>query len=296
MRGRVPSGPRGAGGQAAAVEDETGAGTVEDEHRGADGTDTALPARVLDAVRGGFDNVPDDRGYAKRLMASHEGARHMLTWCERFSADAARRAAVSGMPLVIFGNAGFPRGDQPHHAVLPGTRCAYADGPEAVTSARAEAIAEDGGPVTAQAVTACMTEPGDVMAAVRAAGLAAGPVQVQLGLAPASRVLPGAGVTIARWSRKLRGLPGSQVTILVPLRGYLGLPEVFGDTPMHEAGDAVKWLERAGLEPLLAGTDVRAWGLTRVRGEQAGNLQDWDAGALHADEGTRIVAAAGRVP
>lgn len=248
--------------------------------------DTALPARVLDAVRGGFDNSADDEDFAKQIMAAHEGARQMLRWCNRFSAAAAGYAAGSGLRGVIIGNAGFPAGEQPHHSSRPGTWCAYADGPEAVTAAREDSVSEEDGDVRAVALTACMTEPAEVMHAVEAARLPPGLLQVQLGLSPALRAEPGVRFTVARWAYALRarGLSGSQVTLLVPLGGYLSLPGVFGKPAVHAPGDIPGWFGSAGLELLSPVTDVRAWG------------REWEEESLRVRGDTRIAAVIAVLP
>lgn len=248
--------------------------------------DSADRARVFSVLFGGDDHAPQDEAAAARLEAAYPEATRTLKWCRNFSADAVRQAVAAGIEGVLVTGSGFPAPAPPHQAAGPGTWVAYVDGPKAVTAARVMEIAMNDGPGRTVAVNACATEPRDVLVEIARLKLprGTGRLQVQLGLAPALFAEPGAAEVVARWAPWLPS--GSQLTILVPLDGYAGLPELFGrHVPRHTAGDPEKWLADAGLESLMPVTDVRNWGITPAR-----------AGGYPVGDDTRIVAAAGYVP
>lgn len=255
------------------------------------GFDGARAARVLDVLRGGSNNVLDDRETAARILERWPDARRTLSWADRFSVSAAGAAMAAGMTGVVFGGTGFPRPPAPHRAALaqyaavpgrPATWFAYTDGLPQVMSARATALERDGGAV---ALDCSVFDPPAVMKAVRGAALAAGPVQVHLGLSLAFIDSARAQALVSRWAAELSRGPlslGSRVALLVPLDGYLCPPELADPVPLHKAGDAAAWIEHAGLRLLHPVADVRGW-----------ERQHWDEPAIRLGNATRYVAAVG---
>lgn len=259
-------------------------------------------ARVLDALRGGPENVNSnnsagDRDDAARIRERWPDAQTMIKWADRATAGAAAAAVDLGLAVTVIASAGFPAAGEPmpHRSLAvrgaqqrcretspgaPLTWTAYADRAAEVTRARTAELRPG---ELAAALGVPVTEPSAVMKELAARGIRQGPMQVQLGLTATYLSGTQAGILAHRWAREMP--PGSRLCMMVPLGGYLALPGIVGEVPRHQPADAAAWLEGAGFKLLHPPWDVRSPG----RGE-------WGEAALGVDGETRIVAATGTLP
>lgn len=235
-------------------------------------------AQIADELRGGTNGFRADRRLAARIEEMWPAARRMLAWQDRFLARAAAEAVTAGTTAVIFGGAGFPAaGSPPHHlaaAAGPGTWLGYPDADTAIVTFRDWRL-RTGGNTWAVAFAADLREPGPLLKAARDAGMGAGPVQVQWGMAASLMDGPEAAAVLAGYRDLLP--PGSTVVLTAP-PAEIGLP---GVRP-HDAAEMTRWYGTAGLVLRGPVRDVRAW------------WRDWGEAAL-PDDGP-VIGAIGAVP
>lgn len=233
---------------------------------------------LFDALRGGDTAFDDHRRIADEIAEAVPGFRRLLSWSDRFAARAAENAVTAGISTVIFGGAGLPAGDPLHRraaAASPAARFFYPT-PNPVTFALRGRSLE--GDPQAAALRASIFDPAAVLGAAAAAGMPAGPVQVQWGLA-AWTVSAEDGADLARrWAQVLPA--GAQVVITAAEAA--GRAGVIAGQPWHghTAADAARWAAGACLRVTAEIPDVRTAG-------RAG----WGERALARPDSGRIGAA-----
>lgn len=237
--------------------------------------DSTRIALIFDALRGGDNAFAEELEVAARIRVRVPGARRMIAWADRFSAQVAELAVAGGIGSVLFCGTGFQvTGESPLHraaaAASPAARFAYPSRSEVVVALRQLAL--DGDP-RAVAFRGAIADPWHLLRRASLAGLAA-PVQVQWGIG-AWQLSAERGAGLAASYGGL--LPaGSQLVLSAAQHaaevGDLAGDEMFGHSPEVLAG----WAAGAGLDVVFEVPDVRAWG----RDGWPEVHRDWGAGRV----------------